>query len=1110
MAHRSSGNPFIRSALRQVRDTLPRFLSILFITIIGVAFFAGLRLTGPYMKTSADQWYNERNFMDIQLFSTMGFDEDDIAALRSTTGVTRVAPGYNTNVLVSRNGYEISVQFLSLDPGYYDKDGTAANPSSAIPLNSPELLSGRLPTSPNECLAEARWLRASNNSLGGTVKVLSGTSAPLSDRLAYDEFTVVGTVKSPLFITDDRGNSEIGSGRNAYFFLVMPEAFTLKVYTTAYLQVGSSDSRFTTSYFRTVGPVVDALEETGELRSQQRYDQIMTDAHSEFADARTKIADGYQALIDAEAELEDARLLLADGWAELEDGRAELDSGWTELYASRSQLDSGWAESDAGRVQLDENWDKMNASRAWLDLGWSELATARIALDEGWEEYHLQFAQLQYAQSLGLLTPQEYAAALQQLEDARLELEKAEVELAQGEQELDAAEVAYKGGVDGLQAGEAAYQAGLQKLYAGEAAYQGGLQMLLNGEDLYASGLEEYLDAKALFEDGLATFEKERPDALADLAQATADLDQAEEDLKALKPPSWYILDLDSNAGFRSYKQESEQLEAIATVLPLLFFLIAALVSMTSMTRLVDNDRTIIGTYKALGYTNAAITARYLGYAFSASLIGGVIGIIVGYNLFPPLIFNAFHTMYTVPPAPALFSWPYATLSLGVALLSTVGPAALVSLRTLHETPASAMRPLAPRPGKRNILERIKPLWRRFSFLHKVTLRNLLRYKKRAFMTVFGVAGCTALMFTGFGLNDSLGTLGPKQYGEIQRYDIGISFRANANDEDLNQLHSFLQQSPELSSYTLVRRETADIVGESLTKNLAILIPMDPGVFQDYYTLRPRVEGGILPSKQRFVLSDNGVILTEQIARQIGVTAGDTITLRNLNNIEAQFTVDGVMENYVYHFVIMTPASYERAFDEQPKPNQALGLLASGTGSENSREDNSDVDTDNLTTTLTDFAAVTGVSYMQRAANDFSNITDVLGFVMAILILSAAALACVVLFSLNTINREERTRELASIKVLGFFNRELAAYIYREGFILTAIGIALGLLLGIALERYIITTIEIDAFMFSRDLLFTSYFYSALLTAGFALLVNLLLYRPLTNIDMVSSLKAVE
>jgi len=996
------------------------------------------------MEDSAERWLDAQNFMDIQVFSTIGLEEDDITAIALTPGVAQVSAGYHTKVLTKRGDQEVSVQVLSLDS------------SDDAPLNTPDIINGRLPENDNECLVEEAWLRDTNSELGSTVHFYSGMSEPLLDTLIHESFTIVGVARSPLFIADDRGSSEVGMGFNWYFFLVLPEAFALDIFTTAYLQVdhemlktakehthdwllpkaaappdsfsstsASEDSggilshqdrrlgnsRFESAYYDLVAVAINELEETSRSQNEERINLITQDAEAEIAVAREEIAQGYQKLNDTAQTFETAR-------ADLETMQTKLQGSWKTL-------------------------ERVNG----------ELSTKRTDLDDGWTSYSEGAAQTEQAFAQGGLTEQQY-------ERARLQL-----------------------------------QASYAQLLAQEEAYRAAVSELEKGRSEYSAGVAEYNLKLANYEAALATFENERVAALADLTDAEEELRQSEMSLRSIELPNWYILDLQSNAGFKSFMQQSEQMESIATLLPLLFFLIAALVSMTSMTRLVDSDRTIIGSFKALGYTNRVITARYLIYALSASLFGGVLGFIIGINVLPPLIFNAFRTLFCVPPGPLYFTWPLAILAIVVALIFTVGPAVLVCLGILRETPASAMRPLAPRPGKRIILEKIKPLWRRLSFLHKITARNLLRYKKRAFMTVFGVAGCTALLFTGFGLDNSLTTISPKQYEQIMAYDVAITFKPKAEEGALNELYSFIEESPELSSTTFIRREIVNIETDATTKDLGLIVFENAAELSGFYQLSPR-KSNPLSETSAYQLDDTGVVITEQIARQTGVVVGDTITLRGINDDGAQFVVSGICENYVYHYVFMTTAAFEEGFGRLFEPNQILGVMSSGSIE--------------MPESLTALEAVSGVTYTQKMADDFSSITDVLGFVMVILILSAAVLLFVVLFSLNTINREERARELASIKVLGFFNRELAAYIYREGFILTIIGIAFGIILGIGLERYLITIIEIDVFMFSRDILFTSYLYSVALTALFALVINLLLYRSLTQIDMVAALKAIE
>ena len=1023
-------SPFIKSFLRQVLNTLPRFLSILVITIVGVMFFIGLRLTGPYMVDSTERYLDEVNFMDIQLLSTMGFDADDIVAIEQTAGVEVVAPGYFSNVLACNGPLEISVQIISFDD------------STQRPINAPHLLRGRLPQRASECLAEEGWLSETGTDIGSTVSFVSGTDEPITDTLTTGSFTIVGTATTPLYMDLERGSSEVGNGSNEFFFLVLPQAFSLEVYTLVFLQVnlGNLDTtRFDAAYHVAVAPVANALEATANWRSVERFDSIVKEAEVKLADARAEIADGYRELADAQQELADALVSLEDGWAELEDARSTLDSSWVSLNNSRATLDNGWAELESARAELDGNW-----------------AT-----------YQTEFQKAEDGYLYGFLSQAEYDLAMLQLGAVKQQLE----------------------------AGEASYAGARLKLESGESAYSSGLAELLSAEASYADGVASYDEARAKYEDGLASYEKERGDALVELADAESELTAAEADLRALKPPHWYVLENADNAGFRNISQQCQQIEAIATLIPVLFYLIAALVSMTSMTRLVDSDRTIIGTYKALGYPSGLITMRYLIYAFVASLFGGILGIFLGSYLFPTVIFNAYQALFSIPSAPILYSWPLSLLAILFALVCAVGPAVSICLRILRETPASAMRPLAPRPGKRIFLERIKPLWSRLSFLRKITARNLLRYKRRALMTILGVTGCTALVFTGFGLHDSIATVGPKQFGQIINFDVSITFNPAAQQSDLDELFAFVDNSPELTSTTLIRRETAEIITSSLKKDLFLVAVADTTNLLDYYYTKPR-DTDVFEHNQPLQLDDSGVFLSELIAQQVGVGIGDVIVLRNLDKEEGEFTVAGIVENYVYHYVYMTSKVYAEGFGRDFEANQILGLLRD--------------DSISLPDSITDFPAVTGVLYTAENAQTYARVTDVLGFVMVVLIVSAAALLFVVLFSLNTINREERARELASIKVLGFFNRELASYIYREGLILTVLGIVLGVLLGIVLERHVITTIQIDFFMFSTDILWTSYFFSIVLTALFAVVVNLLLYRPLTQIDMVAALKAIE
>lgn len=1181
----TTAHPFGRSSWRLVINTFPRFVSIFLITVIGVAFFAGLRVTGNYMRANADLYLNATNSMDIRIVSTFGFDDADIEAIRQTTGVADIYAGYNTNMLVDLGQNAVSTQLLSFDPrsqvvnsetvaASESAHGGEKNESPADPvdapsrqaINCPWLLDGRLPRYSGECLVEQRFLRQSGRQIGDSVHFISGNDKDISDTLKRDTFTIVGCCDTPLFLAEDRGTSEIGTGSNSYFFLLVEEDFTISVHTEVYIEIVDKNpdgSRFATEYYNSVTAVINQLDKTGEQRSPLRFADVLEEANQKLDDAQAEVDDGYAELEDARQQLVDARRELDEGWTDAASGRLKLDEARDQLHDANIQINIGWdklrrayiqiedarAELAANRPILDAARKELEAARVELESAALQLQNSRIELDDGWAQAQDGYEQLQT--SLRLLEASKAALDLAwQLLDAGRQsglipqwlynlsanqLRQAEVLYQNNMDEWQAGMDAYNQAVDKLQEGEdlyasgladyldglARYQSGLDEYLDGEAEYQAGYDLLVQGEadylkgyaELqqatadyeqgladyrqgevdYAEGLVKLLQGEADYADGLQEYQEKRDDALIELADAQREIDDARADLLALKPPHWYVLGIRDNAGFRTFESESSQLDALAYILPGFFFLIAALVSMTAMTRLVDSERMTIATFKALGYKNSVITLRYLLYALSATTLGSLAGIALGYTLLPPMIFDAFRTLFNIPHTVSPISYEYIAISAAIAILSTVLPAMSVVRTSVRENPATAMRPLAPRAGQRILLERLTPLWRRMSFLQKVTARNLFRYKKRLFMTVFGVAGCTALIFTALGLHDSLSTVTSKQFGYIYKSDVTLDIKLS-EDENGSDFANQLTTYPEIADFMLIYQRSMRVSNSDLTKDLSLIVVFDKSALPDFIHMAPRKTGFSEPVP--LTLGDDGVILTEQIARQFKVGVGDSINLRTLEGDSADFLITGIVENYTLHYCYMSSACYDRAFGEVAKPNRVFIKTVSGTGE--------------LPTALTNRSTVTAIMNTAKRAAEVSNQLDVLTFVVVILIISAAVLISVVLFSLTTINIEERRRELASIKVLGFFERELAAYIYRENIILTIVGAAVGIGLGFLLQRYIITTLEIDLFMFSRDLLWTSYAISLSLTFVFAAIVNLIMYGPLTRVNMVEALKAVE
>ncbi|NLG10391.1 MAG: FtsX-like permease family protein [Coriobacteriaceae bacterium] len=1134
---------FVKSSLRQIKQTLPRFLSILIITALGVAFFAGLRLTGPYMQMAGDDYLQQQNYADIKLLSTLGFDEDDVATIRQADGVEQLSASYSTNVLLERGDARYNIHLISIDEG-----------SDA--LNAPLLLEGHLPRSSGECLVEPDFLKATGLELGDEVTFRSGNDKDISESLRNVSFTITGSALSPLYVGENRGTNDIGNGHIDAFFLIPAEDFNLDVYTEIYLTTQYGDeSFFTAEYLAAIKPTIDSLTSVGEWRSVERYEMLMADADSELDEARQEIADGRTQLADAEIELDNARSELDDAWAQLDDSASQLATGkatleqnrsdyYNQIASERSRLDNGYAQLASGRTQYEAGLARYQQGEAQYQQGYQLYEQGEAQYQQGYQLYEQGVAQLQaaieqlqqqrisafqlldeqeaaldseqpdYAEALAAIQAQREALAIQfdsaegalvvqqqQLDETRLELETARaqldetsLQLAASRTQLNEAKTSLDTSLQQLQESQQQLDAGSAQLdaaqQAAESRFASAQQEISDGQAAWEAGRDKLLDGEAEYTKGNAEFEAEREDALVEISDAEEQIASAEEDLAALEPPKWYVLDLEDNPGLFGYKSAAEQIMALATTIPILFFLIAALVSMTSMTRLVDSDRTQIGTYKALGYRSSSLFGRYLFYALSASLIGGLIGVVVGYNVIPPLIFDAYGSIYSVPSIPVPFDIPYALLSIGVAVVTATVPALLVTRHIMHEVPAETMRPAAPPAGKHSLVEGIKPLWRRLSFLHKVTLRNLFRYKKRLFMTLIGVAGCTALMFAGFGLHDSLSTVSPKQFGDILRYDLQLDYKNDASDEDRTTFYSTLGSTEEVESYTTLSQQPVEAIVNGSTRNVFLVSPDNPVDFARFIDFRTMTDGSPI------TLDSEGVIITAGLARSLDLEPGDSILLRNLDSDEATFSVSAVMENYIFHNVYISPELYAEGFGARPESNQVLAMLSGDNGT--------------ISDAVLGMDIVTGATYMEDNAAELGSMVGALKYVVWVLVISAAALVFVVLFSLMTINMEERNRELASIKVLGFLDRELAAYVYREAIILTVVGIILGLALGVGLERYIIATIEVDSFMFSSDLLWPSFALSAILTAVFATVVNIIMFRGITRIEMVSSLKNVE
>lgn len=832
----------------------------------------------------------------------------------------------------------------------------------------------------------------------------------------------------------------------------------------------------------------------------------LIDAKAQIEENEALLNDKKQELADAKAQLAAAKQLVetleptvAEGEARLPELAAALPALREAAAAAQETYDAAAAAADLSGKQAayEAAQSRANTAKSERDAAQAEYSAAQTAVAPAKAALDTANAQLASAQAAYDTSSAALAAARTQLDTAKAQITEAEPQIAEGEKQL----------ADGQQQLAAAKKQVLEaekQIASGETALSlapglAQLQLELAQSKLdsakaqYEDGLAQLEDGKAELEDGEAEYEKQKKDVEQQLADAEAEIADGEQKLAELEVPEWMILDRTSHVSASSYLSNVDKLEAITTVFPIFFFLVAALVALTTMTRMVEEERLQIGTLKALGYKRGQIMFKYLFYAWVATLVGGAAGLAFGFTVIPIVIWNAYGTMYTIPGFRCLFHASLAVLGVGAAFLCTSAATLNACGQTLKEWAAQLLLPKAPKAGKRIFLERITPVWKRMKFTHKVTARNLFRYKKRFFMTVIGVAGCTALLVTGFGLKDSISDIVSKQFGKVFTYDFLVTLSKESALKDAG-FQALMDAPEQVTSYLPVQQERISLDVDGQSYDVYLFVPEDEARLDNFIDLHERKSGAAVP------LTDDGVVITEKFSDEAGLSPGDTLTLENGEGREGTFTVTGVAENYVENYVYMTPSVYEDAYGSALEYNSVLGILP---------DDAQDVD-EAFSTSLLEVDGVAGLTQMSSMRSSLDDTIASINYVVYVIILCAGMLAFVVLYNLMNINITERTKEIATIKVLGFFEREVEAYVYRESNVLTVIGMLLGLVGGIFLHMFIMRTVEVDMVMFGRDIKPLSFVLSAVLTVVFSLLVNLGMKRKLRNISMVESMKAPE
>lgn len=1008
---------------REIKHTKSRFFSIMILVALSVAFLSGLKATAPDMKQTGDNYLDSLHLADIQVLSTLGLTEDDIDALRAQDGIKNAEGEYVIDAFADSGSAEAVVKVLSL---------------SEAGINDVLLREGRMPARADECVVEENMLELLDISIGDTITL--EPDSKLDDALAGEEYTVVGTIRSPVYIAVERGTSTIGSGTVKAYLYLPREAFTLDYYTAAYARVsGAAEmTAFYDEYDDYIDSVIDALEPFGDERAALRHDSLVAEATEKLDDAQRELddakAEADEELGKAERELSDARKKLDDGWRDYRDGQQELKDSRAELDEAYQSLQDGEQEYADGLAQYEASLRELEDRKTAAGAGMAAVTD-----------------------------PAALAAMQEQLEQAQQQLDEAKAQLDASRAELDAGWQTYDDG-------EAQYASGAQRL---ADAYRD----LQQGEKDYRDGLNDYEDGKA--------------EADEKIADAQAKITDARREVADIESCEWYLFSRSYNPGYTGFGQDADRMANLASVFPIIFFLVAALVCLTTMTRMVEEQRVQIGSLKAMGYSGLAISRKYLFYGLLPSLTGGVFGLVIGYILFPKMIFTAYQIMYQMPDI-ELRAYPgISAFSVLAAVACTTVATLWACLATLRETPASLMRPRTPKAGKRVFLEYIRPLWKRMSFTHKVTARNLFRYQKRFWMTVIGIGGCTALIIAGFGLRSSLLFTMSRQYDELFHYSGQVTLSDNVLDDERQAVEDFLTGDERIVNYVPCAASSATVTtsGYSTTAYIEVMEADEIGKVVDLFDYK---------SGEPITMGDEGVYIDQKLSELLKVSVGDTFFLDG--DVRGDVTVAGIYEHYTGHFIYMTPGYYENVLHADGEPNAYLLNFTSD-----------DTDTCNaIFEKLLSLSGVATTSRMRDTQDTYMHSMERVDFVVVIIILAAAALAMVVLFNLSNINITERQRELATIKLLGFYDGEVSAYVYRENIVLTVFGILMGCFMGHWLHIYLVRSTEIDLMMFGRQTATSAYVYAAILTMLFSVAVNILAHFRMKKIDMVESLKSAE
>ncbi len=981
-----------KNTFKKIFNSIGRFLSIMFIIALGISVFIGLREFSASMLYTADNYYDKYNLMDYKIISSYGLTKGDAQSIREITNAGKVIPSYSIDVL--SEGKSIRIHALEKD------------------VNNVEIIQGRMPKKNTECLADVY-----NYSVGDKIDF---DAKDITKYININKCTVVGTIKSPLYIRDEKGISNVGNGKLISFIFVNKEVFVSEYYTEIY--VIAQNTKQMNSYYEDYQNELTLLNEElvklKPIRETIRYEEILKEANNKIVDIRKEV---NEKLSDASKKLKNSKNSLDDSQGKLNDEKSLVKSQFENQY----------------KILNDNKSNILNVLKEY------ELTESNIT---------------DYLTSLN--------NTINNLNNQLSSYEKTSSEYIELKTQID----------------------NLKMVYNTLLELKNNLEEINNGVDRldkeYASFQKTIADNQLKIDDGYDQYNKGISELKKSENEADQKINDAKKEISEIEKPKWYLLDRTDNSGYINYKEDIIKVDAIARVLPIFFILVGMLMSSNALSRLIEEERMEIGILEAIGYSKSKIIMGYLIYVFIAGILGLTIGLTIGYSIIPKIIYGVFLSRYYVPKLITIVSPLPFSLVIGVTMILAVVVTVIACYKELKEVPSNLLRPKPPKSGKKVFLENIKFIWDKLNFMWKITIRNLFRYKKRIIMTVLGVAGCTALLLTGMGLNDSINTISKLQYEDIFKYDS--MFILDEKEIELSEYLINIFDDNNIKNPLLINQNAYTYNYDDKTGDVYVVISSDDDKLYNFINMTSSI------TNKKTRLKNDGVIITKQLSEQLNAGKGDIISIRNSDNELYFLHVNDVVKNYVSHYIYINKEYYNEIFGRDIKYNT---IIAEGKidGYMPLTEHN-----------------ILMVSYTDDIAYTFESFVSGLNKIIILILVCAGMLAFVVLYNLTIINVSERKREIATLKVLGFNNSEVSAFIYRESIVLTLMGIIAGLILGVFLHRFVMMTAQTDNIMFLKEIKWVSFILSGVTTIVFSFIVQLIINRALRRIDMVESLKSVE